>query len=133
MTAQRRTKWERTNFAQFNDVARDLKRDFDIDMVKGVEAAEMAWVNMMFHRRHLFAHRGGIVDQKYIDETGDDAVQLGQLIRETQESVHRLMSALVKIARNLHDGFHSIIPTHEEPIRYHRESLARRAQRRQPV
>jgi hypothetical protein len=128
MTSQRRVKWERTNFAQFNDVARGLKRDFDIDILKGVDEADAAWVNLMFHRRHLYAHKGGIADQKYLDESGDTTVQLGQLIRETQENVHRLASSLVKIARNLHEGFHSIIPTHAEPIRYHREALARRRQ-----
>jgi hypothetical protein len=129
MTSQRRTKWERANFAQFGDVARDLKRDFDIDMLKGVDEAEIARVNLMFHRRHLYAHKGGIADQKYLDESGDTTVQLGQLLRETQENVHRLASNLVKIARNLHDGFHDIIPVHEEPIRYHREALARRPKR----
>jgi hypothetical protein len=25
----------------------------------------------------------------------------------------------MKMARNLHDGFHSIIPVHEQPIAYH--------------
>ena len=80
----------------------------------------------MFHRRHLYAHKGGIADQKYLDESGDTTVQLGQLVREAQENLHGLMSALVKIARNLHDEVHAVIPTHEEPIRYHRESVARR-------
>jgi hypothetical protein len=128
MTSQRRAKWEKANFAQFSNIASGLWRDFDIDMIKGFAETDAAWVNMMFHRRHLYAHTGGIADQKYLNESGDTAVQIGQLIRETQENVHRLASSLVKIARNLHDGFHSIIPTHAEPIRYHREALARRRQ-----
>jgi len=128
MTSQRRNKWERANFAQFSDIVRGLKRDFDIDMLKSVDEADAAWINLMFHRRHLYAHKGGIADQKYLDESGDTTVQLGQLVRETQENVHRLASNLVKIARNLHDGFHSIIPTHAEPIGHHRERLARRRQ-----
>jgi hypothetical protein len=44
MTSQRRTKWERANFAQFGDIARDFKRDFDIDMLRGVDGAEVARV-----------------------------------------------------------------------------------------
>ena len=94
-------------------------------MIKGVDEADIALCNLMFHRRHLYAHKGGIADQKYLVESGDTTVQLGQLIRETQENVHRLMSPLVKIARNLHDGFHLVIPIHEEPVRYHKERLAR--------
>jgi hypothetical protein len=74
MTAQRRTKWERANFAQFGDATRDLKRDVDIDMLKGIDVGDAARVNLMFHRRHLYVHKGGIVDQKYLNESGDNTV-----------------------------------------------------------
>jgi hypothetical protein len=35
MTAARRTRWERANFAQRSEVANDLKRDFGIDIARG--------------------------------------------------------------------------------------------------
>lgn len=126
MTPARRAKWERANFAQLSDVASDLKSDFDIGILQGVDAADCRWANLMFHRRHLFTHKGGIVDQKYLDDSGDTAVQLGQLVRETKENVHRLLSLMMKITRNLQQGFHAIIPVHPEPIRYHQEAEARR-------
>jgi hypothetical protein len=44
--------------------------------------------------------------------------------RETKENVHRLLSMMVRIVRNLHQGYHAIIPVHREPIRYHQEALA---------
>jgi hypothetical protein len=132
MTPARRAKWERANFAQLADVAADLKSDFDIGVLLGIDAADCRWANLMFHRRHLFTHKGGIVDQKYLDESGDTTVQFGQLVRETKENVHRLLSILVRIARNLHEGFHAIIPVHQEPIRYHQEAEARRRRAQQP-
>ncbi len=125
MTSARRTRWENANFAQLAGVSTDLVRDFDIDILSGLDAADANRAKLMFHRRHLFTHRGGIVDQKYLDESGDTSVQLGQLIRETNENVHHLLSLLVRIGRNLHRGYHSIIPIHEGPIRYHQEHLAR--------
>lgn len=125
MTSARRTRWEKANFAQLSDVSADLLRDFDIDILSGLDAADANRANRMFHRRHLFTHRGGIVDEKYLEESGDSSVQLGQLIRETNENVHHLLSLLTRIGRNLQRGFHSIIPVHEEPIRYHQEHLAR--------
>src|SRR5713226_9325902 len=31
--------------------------------------------NRMFNRRHLFAHKGGTVDQEYLDKTNDATVR----------------------------------------------------------
>ena len=112
-------------------MASDLKTDFDIGVLLGIDAADCDWANLMFHRRHLFTHRGGIVDQKYLDDSADTTVQLGQLVRETKENVHRLLSLMVRIARNLHHGFHAIIQVHQEPIKYHQEAEARRKRAQQ--
>jgi hypothetical protein len=125
MTSARRVRWEKANFAQLIDTAADLQRDFDIDILSGLNAADASHANLMFHRRHLFTHRGGIVDAKYLEESGDRTVQMGQLIRETNGNAHHLLSILMRISRNLHQGYHSIIPTHQEPIRHHQEHLAR--------
>jgi hypothetical protein len=38
MTAARRVKWERANFAQLSDVAEALRIDFDIDLLKSLDA-----------------------------------------------------------------------------------------------
>jgi hypothetical protein len=44
----------------------------------------------------------------------------GQLLKgEKKEDVIRLTQTIVKMARNLRDGFHSIIRVHEQPIAYH--------------
>lgn len=125
MTPQRRSKWQRANFAQLGDVAAALKTDFDIDLLQHVDAADVKHAMIMFHRRHLHAHKGGIADQKYLSDSGDTGVEVGQLVRETQEGVHRLISTIVKLSRNLTSDFHSIVPVQEEPIKYHQENLAR--------
>jgi hypothetical protein len=57
MTAPRRTRWERVNFARLGEVANDLKRDFDIDILEGVDAVDSARATLMFHRRHLYSDR----------------------------------------------------------------------------
>jgi hypothetical protein len=78
----------------------------------------------MFHRRHLHAHKGGVADQKYLDDSGDRTVEAGHLVRETKEGVHRLLSIVTRIGANLLVGFHSIIAVNEEPINYHKRKLA---------
>ncbi|OTP74276.1 hypothetical protein [Caballeronia sordidicola] len=38
-----------------------------------------------FHRRHVYEHNGGEVDERYLKESGDTTVWLKQHIHETQE------------------------------------------------
>jgi hypothetical protein len=125
MTPTRKTKWGRANFAQIETVAKHLKDDFDIDILKRIDAAHIEQAKRMFYRRHLHAHRGGVVDQIYLDESGDTTVQLGHLLKETREDIIGVTQAIVKMGKNLHDGFHSIIPVHQKPIDIHAERQAR--------
>ena len=73
----------------------------------------------MFHRRHVYEHKGGEADAKYIADSGDTSVRPKQALQETQESAHQLAGLMVKIARNLHRGFHEIIPPEGRPIQEH--------------
>jgi hypothetical protein len=125
MTSRRRAYWEKANFAQLGDVVDRVKTDFDIDLLRSIEAADVAQATLMFYRRHLHAHKGGVVDQKYIADSGDKTVEAGQLVRENNESVHRFISSAAKLIRNLLSGFHSIIPAQDAPIKYHQDKLAR--------
>lgn len=45
-------------------------------------------------RRHLIAHRGGIVDKKYITTTGDRSQTLGELLRITGHEIESYMHAI---------------------------------------
>lgn len=125
MTPARKTKWGRSNFAQIETVAKNLKDDFDIDILRRIDPAHVEQAKRMFHRRHLHAHRGGIVDQMYLDESGDTTVQLGHLLRETREDVIGVTQAIAKMGKNLHEGFHSIFPVHQRPIDIHAEQQAK--------
>jgi len=125
MTSRRRTYWERANFTQLGDVADRIRSDFDIDLLRTIDAADVAQATLMFQRRHLHAHKGGVADQKYIDDSGDRTVEVGQLVRENSEHGHRFISIADKLTRNLMTGFHGIIPPQEEPIKYHQDKLAR--------
>lgn len=125
MTPIRKKKWERANFAQIETVAKNLKDDFDIDILKRIDAAHIEHAKRMFCRRHLHAHRGGVVDQMYLDESGDTTVHLGLLLKETREDVIGVTQAILKVAKNLHEGFHSIIPVHQKPIDIHITQQAR--------
>ncbi len=90
---------------------------FDIDLYEGLKDTERQSTVLMFFRRHIYEHNGGEVDQKYLDDSGDTTVKLKQTIRESKEGGHDLLSSLVKMARNLHTGFHALLPPRQAPIR----------------
>jgi hypothetical protein len=123
-----RRRLNRLTNQRFHDLAgvHGLFRDwFDIDTWDGMSEADQQFAVRMFLRRHVYEHNGGEVDQQYLDESGDTTVRLKQHIRETREDVHRLISLVQKIATNLHDGFHELVPLLEGPIKGFAEKKAR--------
>jgi hypothetical protein len=117
MTPRRKARLTKNSFHDLEEVRSTLRAWFDIDICNGMKEAEINRVKLMFFRRHIYEHNGGEVDQKYLDESGDTTVRLKQMIRETQEAAHALAGSLVKMARNLHAGFHELIEVEDGPIR----------------
>lgn len=62
-----------------------------------VGASDRREMLIFFHRRHCLAHCNGIIDQRYLDQTGDSTVSLGQRIRITEGNVLRFAEIVVKL------------------------------------
>ncbi len=116
MTKHRASRLEGQRFHNADELRKVMRDWFDIDMANSINDVEWASIVGMFHRRHVYEHNGGEVDQKYLDSSGDTSVKLKQHIRETREGIHALLSSLVKMVRNLHNGFHELLPPLQEPI-----------------
>jgi hypothetical protein len=118
LTPARKSRIERTHYHNLETTTNIFREIFDIDIVSGIDTEDVDFAMLMFHRRHVYEHKGGEADEKYIADSGDP-VRLKQALRETQESAHQTASLVIKLAANLHDGFHEIFPPLEEPIRRH--------------
>jgi hypothetical protein len=105
--------------------ADDLKAWFGIDLFDGLDAGAVEFIRRMFLRRHVYEHNGGEVDQRYLDESGDASVRLKQALREPEESIFRITGLILRMGRNLHQGFHELFPPAEKPIAMPRERKAR--------
>jgi len=124
MKPERRTSLEGALFHNLKK-AEDLKAWFGIDLFRGLDTRDVEFIRLMFHRRHVYEHNGGEVDQKYLDDSGDNSVRLKQALRETPENVFRMTGLILRMARNLHEGFHELFPPLEKPIESHKESEKR--------
>jgi hypothetical protein len=125
LTRTRRSRLERSLYHNVDTAVEIFQNIFGIDILDGVSNEDRAFGTMMFHRRHVYEHRGGEADEKYIADSGDN-VRPKQALRETQESAHRTASFVLKLASNLHRGFHEMFPPRQEPIKRHDEDVKRR-------
>jgi len=125
LTERRRYRLLTQAFHNLDEIRATFKNWFDIDMCAGMSEDECGAVRLMFHRRHVYEHSGGEVDQKYLDNSGDTTVRLTQHIHETQQGAHDLLGSLVKMARNVHRTFHELFSPIPEPIRAFEEKKAR--------
>ena len=125
LTRMRRAKLERSLYHNVETAAEIFQSAFGVDILDGVSAEDRAFGTKMFHRRHVYEHRGGEADEKYIADSGDN-VRPKQALRETQESAHRTASFVLKLAGNIHRGFHEMFPPREEPIKRHEDDVKRR-------
>ena len=116
LTVSRRNRLEGRTFQGLQSVADELRDIFDIRVFNNISEEDMRFAKLMFHRRHVYEHAGGEVDQKYIEESGDTSVRVKEMLRETQGSSHRIVGIVTRMANNIHDGFHELIPPDRAPI-----------------
>ena len=118
MTPDRRKEWEGKLFHSLKPRTEELKTVFGINVVKDISQDDIGFATLMFYRRHIYEHNGGEVDERYVKQSGDTSVRIKQVIRESRETALKISDLVVKIARNLHDGFHQIFPPEELPLKY---------------
>ena len=129
MTPTRKQRLLKQRFHNLTNVREILSEWFDINLETGITPNDWDRTVLMFHRRHVYEHNGGEVDQKYLDDSGDSTVRLKQRIHETQQNAHLLLGSLLKMARNLLDTFHKIFCPVPEPIAVFQEQQSRRPKR----
>jgi hypothetical protein len=116
LTQRRRNKLENRRFHNLGLVAKELKEIFDIDILEALCTDDAEFAARMFYRRHVYEHKGGEADEKYIEDSGDTSVRPKQALHETQESAHRIAGLVLKMAGSLHTAFHEILPPDQGPI-----------------
>ena len=126
LTPARRALVGRGPYHNLARVIDGFRQVFGIDMTMGMAADDIAFATLMFHRRHVYEHKAGEADEKYIRDSGD-SVRLKQALRETKESAHRTATVVSKLVSNLHSGFHEIFPPDEAAIERYQKSKRRMA------
>jgi hypothetical protein len=50
-----------------------------------------------FNKRHVIAHKGGVIDEKYVEQSGDDTAIERRTVRVSVDEVRMLIAAVRKL------------------------------------
>jgi hypothetical protein len=89
------------SFQNTHRAADKLKALFAIDIEATMPAEEWRALYLAFMRRHLIAHKAGVVDQQYLDETGEAAQLLGRRLSVVSADVLQLLGQVEQLGREL--------------------------------
>ena len=67
---------------------------FGVDLTAALNAADWSFACRCFQKRHLLAHKMGIVDDAYIKATGDGSATVGRKVSVPPEEVVALLTAI---------------------------------------
>jgi hypothetical protein len=92
---------ETLSFQNLPRATKRLQALFACDFQGTVGPAAWTAAHTDFMRRHLLAHRAGVVDQQYLNETGDPDGVLGRRITIDTSRVARLADVVLEMGRSL--------------------------------
>jgi hypothetical protein len=114
MTQRRRKRLEELNFQKPLQADDFLMSWFDIGALewvgndttpkRTVPDSELPFIKKMIQKRHILIHNGGIVDQEYLDLSGDDQVLLGERISISSKEAKRFIECAHAMGANLMDN-----------------------------
>ena len=102
-----RTPAEKMNFQNLEGARKGFLNLFGIDFSTVVQPEEWRAAAMAFQKRHLIAHKLGVVDQDYITKTGDTNAVVGRKIAIDAGEVNRLIGIITKLALYMAAGLQS--------------------------
>lgn len=89
------------SFQNLRRAADKISSLFDVDMKRSVSQSDWQFAHISFMRRHVIAHRGGVIDQRYLDETGDLNLLPGRRVVVSAADVERLSAIILNMGRFL--------------------------------
>ncbi len=106
--ARNPTKAEKISFQNLEGARESVLDLFEIDMSTVVTAEEWQAAVMAIQKRHLISHNQGVVDQKYLDKTGDTRAVAGRKIGIDTDEVKELARIISTFAPRISASFQNL-------------------------
>lgn len=96
--------YKKISFQNIDGAQRKVLADRGVDITEGIEGDQWLFTVKQFQKRHLLAHRMGVIDEEYIKKTNGSPSAVGRKVSITEEDVRKLISNLQAISGNLFHG-----------------------------
>lgn len=93
------------SFQNLNRARANLLDLYGIDLASFVIAETWERALIAFQKRHLLSHKMGVIDQEYIERTGDKTAVPGRKIAVSADEVRELALAVQDLARGMSSEF----------------------------
>lgn len=130
-TAVSPSKAAEIRFQNIGAARQKVQEQFVVDIASGLNEAEWTSVRRSFQKRHLLAHKMGVVDEEYLAATNDTSAAIGRKITVQADEVRALSSSLEKLGLQLFEiGIRASIlvqptkPSLEKPPSYFHAEFA---------
>jgi hypothetical protein len=114
LTLNRRRRLAEMNFQKPLQANEFLMSWFDIGVLKwpgdqinpqrAISESDLPFIKKMIQKRHILMHNLGIVDQEYLDLSGDTNARLGERIRVSSNEAKRFIECVQGMSANLMDN-----------------------------
>lgn len=95
------TKAANLSFQNLPGAQKNLTQLFAVDLAVGLPSCDWDFVYKCFQKRHLLAHKMGIVDEAYVNATHDPIAVVGRKVVIAAPDVARLVSCLRVLSQHL--------------------------------
>ena len=94
-------KAQEISFQNLTGAQKNIQALFGFDLAAALDAVEWATACRCFQKRHLLAHRMGVVDQEYLRKSGDAQARVGRKVAIEPEEVRSLIESVAKLGQHL--------------------------------
>jgi len=93
--------YQKLSFQNIESAKDRLQRDQGLDISDGLSSDEWNFVSEQFQKRHLLAHKMGIVDEEFARKNGSSQSIVGRKVTITEDNVRSLVNHLIVVAQNI--------------------------------
>ena len=90
-------KAEKVSFQNLARAQQRVKKQFNVDLADAIDADEWDLLKQCFQKRHLLAHKMGIVDEAYLNSTNDSNARIGRKISILPNDVSQMLELLTSL------------------------------------
>ena len=95
-------------FQNLKDAQIKVQKQFNVDITQGLSNDEWKSTVKGFQKRHLLAHKMGVIDREYIDKTDDSEAIVGRMIKIEKDEIRDIIKILRKLSSNLFEQLNQL-------------------------